>query len=116
MLWFQRVPRRHLWDEQGDVTGNHHFLGEEREDRWQHYQGIHEFSDSQFGHVFASGESRALAIANMVLRLKEIRTNVDYTIDLLHACGWTVELLCGLEQKGPLGSFCGWRGSLQSIC
>ncbi|KAI4321148.1 hypothetical protein MLD38_034566 [Melastoma candidum] len=53
--------------------------------------GIHEFSDSQFGHVFAFGESRALAIANMVLGLKEIqirgeiRTNVDYTVDLLHA-------------------------------
>ncbi|KAK4489931.1 hypothetical protein RD792_000579 [Penstemon davidsonii] len=53
--------------------------------------GIHEFSDSQFGHVFAFGESRGLAIANMVLGLKEIqirgeiRTNVDYTIDLLHA-------------------------------
>ncbi|KAJ7959050.1 Acetyl CoA carboxylase [Quillaja saponaria] len=53
--------------------------------------GIHEFSDSQFGHVFAFGEARALAIANMVLGLKEIqirgeiRTNVDYTIDLLHA-------------------------------
>lgn len=42
------------------------------------------------GHVFAFGESRALAIANMVLGLKEIqirgeiRSNVDYTIDLLH--------------------------------
>ncbi|XP_038715965.1 acetyl-CoA carboxylase 1-like [Tripterygium wilfordii] len=53
--------------------------------------GIHEFSDSQCGHVFAFGESRALAIANMVLGLKEIqirgeiRTNVDYTVDLLHA-------------------------------
>ncbi|CAN1247439.1 Acetyl-CoA carboxylase 1 [Linum perenne] len=53
--------------------------------------GIHEFSDSQFGHVFAFGDSRALAIANMVLGLKEIqirgeiRTNVDYTVDLLHA-------------------------------
>ncbi|CAH9078511.1 unnamed protein product [Cuscuta europaea] len=53
--------------------------------------GIHEFSDSQFGHVFAFGESRAVAIANMVLGLKEIQirgeihTNVDYTIDLLHA-------------------------------
>ncbi|XP_057974064.1 acetyl-CoA carboxylase 1-like [Malania oleifera] len=53
--------------------------------------GIHEFSDSQFGHVFAFGDSRAVAIANMVLGLKEIqirgeiRTNVDYTIDLLHA-------------------------------
>ncbi|KAL1223719.1 Acetyl-CoA carboxylase 1 [Cardamine amara subsp. amara] len=53
--------------------------------------GIHELSDSQFGHVFAFGESRAIAIANMVLALKEIqirgeiRTNVNYTIDLLHA-------------------------------
>nr|ASZ00205.1 acetyl-CoA carboxylase 2 [Erodium texanum] len=53
--------------------------------------GIHEFSDSQYGHVFAFGESRDVAIANMVLGLKEvqirgeIRTNVDYTIDLLHA-------------------------------
>ncbi|KAK9757286.1 hypothetical protein RND81_01G153500 [Saponaria officinalis] len=53
--------------------------------------GIHEFSDSQFGHVFAFGESRGMAIANMVLGLKEIQirgeihTNVDYTIDLLHA-------------------------------
>lgn len=42
------------------------------------------------GHVFAFGESRALAIATMVLGLKEIqirgeiRSNVDYTIDLLH--------------------------------
>jgi acetyl-CoA carboxylase/biotin carboxylase 1 len=41
------------------------------------------------GHVFAFGESRSLAIANMVLGLKEIqirgeiRTNVDYTVDLL---------------------------------
>ncbi|GJW72488.1 acetyl-CoA carboxylase 1 [Tanacetum coccineum] len=43
------------------------------------------------GHALAFGESRTLAIANMVLGLKEIqirdeiRTNVDYTIDLLHA-------------------------------
>ena len=42
------------------------------------------------GHVFAFGENRGLAIANMVLGLKElqirgeIRTNVDYTVDLLH--------------------------------
>ncbi|KAL9247543.1 hypothetical protein vseg_020966 [Gypsophila vaccaria] len=52
--------------------------------------GVHEFSDSQFGHVFAFGESRSSAIANMVLGLKElqirgeIHTNIDYTIDLLH--------------------------------
>ncbi|KAJ7569509.1 hypothetical protein O6H91_01G081500 [Diphasiastrum complanatum] len=53
--------------------------------------GIHEFSDSQFGHVFAFGETRATAIANMVLGLKELQirgeilTNIDYTVDLLHA-------------------------------
>lgn len=42
------------------------------------------------GHVFAFGESRSSAIANMILGLKEIqirgeiRCNVDYTIDLLN--------------------------------
>ena len=46
--------------------------------------------DFSAGHVFAFGESRSLAIANMVLGLKEIqirgeiRTNVDYTVDLLN--------------------------------
>ncbi|GJS44892.1 acetyl-CoA carboxylase 1-like protein [Tanacetum coccineum] len=45
----------------------------------------------ELSHALAFGESRTLAIANMVLGLKEIqirdeiRTNVDYTIDLLHA-------------------------------
>ena len=52
------------------------------------------------GHVFAFGESRALAIANMVLGLKEIqirgeiRTNVDYTIDLLHVSFLFFDDLC----------------------
>jgi biotin carboxylase len=42
------------------------------------------------GYVFAFGETRAMAIANMVLGLKElhirgeIRTNVDYTVYILH--------------------------------
>lgn len=53
--------------------------------------GIHEFADSQFGHVFAYGVSRAAAITNMSLALKEIQirgeihSNVDYTVDLLNA-------------------------------
>jgi len=48
------------------------------------------------GHVFAFGESRALAIANMVLGLKdiqirgEVHTNVDYTIDLLNVSFWVM--------------------------
>uniref|UniRef100_M8BWJ4 Acetyl-CoA carboxylase n=1 Tax=Aegilops tauschii TaxID=37682 RepID=M8BWJ4_AEGTA len=70
-------------------TGEYYFL--ELNPRLQSGGAIHEFSDSQFGHVFAFGESRSLAIANMVLGLKEIqirgeiRTNVDYTVDLLNA-------------------------------
>ncbi|ONM18462.1 acetyl-CoA carboxylase2 [Zea mays] len=53
--------------------------------------GIHEFADSQFGHVFAYGLSRSAAITNMTLALKEIQirgeihSNVDYTVDLLNA-------------------------------
>jgi acetyl-CoA carboxylase/biotin carboxylase 1 len=53
--------------------------------------GIHEFADSQFGHVFAYGVTRSAAITNMSLALKEIQirgeihTNVDYTVDLLNA-------------------------------
>jgi hypothetical protein len=50
---------------------------------------IHEFSDSQFGHVFAKGTTRAAAIRSMVVALKEvkirgeIRTLLDYVIDML---------------------------------
>ena len=64
---------------------------------------IHEFSDSQFGHLFAKGESRQAAIRAMVVALKEIkvrgeiRTIVDYVCDMiqtddfvnnLHHTGW----------------------------
>jgi biotin carboxylase len=34
--------------------------------------GIHEFADSQFGHLFASGPTREAARKNLVLALKEI--------------------------------------------
>ena len=46
--------------------------------------GIHEYSDSQFGHMFALGETREIARRNMVLAIKElsirgdIRTTVEY--------------------------------------
>eukprot|EP00887_Chlorella_sp_A99_P005434 scaffold1.g5434.t1 len=52
---------------------------------------IHEFSDSQFGHLFAKGESREAAVRAMVVALKEVkirgevRTIVDYATDLLQA-------------------------------
>ncbi|KAL3149360.1 hypothetical protein ABBQ32_002163 [Trebouxia sp. C0010 RCD-2024] len=65
--------------------------------------GIHEFSDSQFGHLFAKGQTRESAIRAMVVALKqvkirgEIRTTVDYTTDMIqhqvfmgnnHHTGW----------------------------
>jgi acetyl-CoA carboxylase/biotin carboxylase 1 len=64
---------------------------------------VHEFSDSQFGHLFARGENREAAIRSMVVALKElrvrgeIRTNADYVCDLIqspdfvgnaHHTGW----------------------------
>lgn len=53
------------------------------------YKGVHEFSDSQFGHLFAWGANRAIARNNMVCALKEltirgdIRTTVEYLITLM---------------------------------
>ena len=46
---------------------------------------IHEFADSQFGHLFASGLDREQARRNMVLALKElsIRGDISTTIDYI---------------------------------
>ncbi|KAK9805253.1 hypothetical protein WJX72_008860 [[Myrmecia] bisecta] len=57
--------------------------------------GIHEFSDSQFGHLFAKGATRDAAIRAMVVALKEvkirgeIRTIVDYAIDMIQSPDFT---------------------------
>mgnify|MGYP005845589223 CR=1 FL=1 len=51
--------------------------------------GIHEFADSQFGHLFAKGANREQARKALVLALKEIevrgaiRTTVEYLVQLL---------------------------------
>eukprot|EP01033_Poteriospumella_lacustris_P003046 gene3046-2231_t len=51
--------------------------------------GIHEYADSQFGHIFASGPTREDARKSLVLALKDldvrgdIRTTVEYLIKLL---------------------------------
>ena len=48
--------------------------------------GLHEFADSQFGHVFAWGEDREQARRHLAVALKEIsirgdfRTTVEYLI------------------------------------
>ncbi len=46
---------------------------------------IHEFADSQFGHLFANGPNREQARRNMVLALKElsIRGDISTTIDYI---------------------------------
>jgi len=51
--------------------------------------GIHEFADSQFGHLFAKGPTRESARKALVLALKEmevrgdIRNSVEYLVKLL---------------------------------
>ena len=51
--------------------------------------GIHEFADSQFGHLFAKGPTREQARKALILALKqievrgEIRTTVEYLVQLL---------------------------------
>jgi acetyl-CoA carboxylase/biotin carboxylase 1 len=46
---------------------------------------IHEYADSQFGHLFASGNDREEARRNMVLALKElsIRGDISTTVDYI---------------------------------
>ncbi|KAJ9137052.1 Acetyl-CoA carboxylase [Pleurostoma richardsiae] len=70
--------------------------------------GIHSFSDSQFGHIFAWGENRSASRKHMVIALKELsirgdfRTTVEYLIKLLETeafedntitTGWLDELI-----------------------
>lgn len=70
--------------------------------------GIHSFSDSQFGHIFAYGENRQASRKHMVIALKELsirgdfRTTVEYLIKLLETeafedntitTGWLDELI-----------------------
>lgn len=70
--------------------------------------GIHSFSDSQFGHIFAYGENRGASRKHMVVALKELsirgdfRTTVEYLIKLLETpafedntitTGWLDELI-----------------------
>ncbi|KAG8531397.1 Acetyl-CoA carboxylase [Bacidia gigantensis] len=70
--------------------------------------GIHNFSDSQFGHIFAYGENRTASRKHMVVALKELsirgdfRNIVEYLIKLLETpafadntitTGWLDELI-----------------------
>ena len=52
---------------------------------------VHEFADSQFGHIFASGRDRESARRAMVVALKEltirgdIRTTIEYIIKMIQS-------------------------------
>lgn len=72
---------------------------------------VHEYADSQFGHIFASGRSREEARSAMVMALKEasirseFRTTVEYLIQLLETsvfkqCTQTTAWLDNLIQVG----------------
>lgn len=71
--------------------------------------GLHEFADSQFGHIFAYGEDRDESRKNMIMALKELsirgdfRTTVEYLIKLL-----------GLEAFRENSITTGWLDSLIS--
>ncbi|KAL7669003.1 hypothetical protein ACOME3_009679 [Neoechinorhynchus agilis] len=61
--------------------------------------GLHEYADSQFGHIFSWGETREEARQNLVIALKELSirgdlvTTIEYLIKLLEmkdfVCGQT---------------------------
>jgi acetyl-CoA carboxylase / biotin carboxylase 1 len=76
--------------------------------------GVHEFADSQFGHLFAYGECRDDARKSLIMALKEIsirgdfRTTVEYLVKLLEAptfekneftTSWLDELIAGGSAK-----------------
>lgn len=88
--------------------------------------GLHEFADSQFGHIFSYGENRQQSRKNMVVALKELsirgdfRTTVEYLIRLLETpdfeqnnitTGWLDTLISNkLTAERPdtnLAVFCG---------
>lgn len=82
--------------------------------------GIHSFSDSQFGHIFAYGENRNASRKHMIVALKELsirgdfRTTVEYLIKLLETpafegntitTGWLDELISSkltVERPDPM--------------
>ncbi|KAJ3082689.1 acetyl-coenzyme-A carboxylase [Rhizoclosmatium hyalinum] len=88
--------------------------------------GVHEYADSQFGHVFSYGETRNDARRNLIIALKELsirgdfRTTVEFLVKLLEAemyqnntitTGWLDELIAKkIETEKPdtiLSAICG---------
>ncbi|EGT40685.1 CBN-POD-2 protein [Caenorhabditis brenneri] len=70
------------------------------QDAWAYFSvsgggKVHEFADSQFGHLFARGTSRHQAIGNILGALKEMeikasfKSQVSYLVDLIHEPDFT---------------------------
>ena len=75
--------------------------------------GIHEFSDSQFGHLFAKGETREAAIRAMVVALRDVRvrgeihTIIDYAVDMITSPEFTQ---VGGDACVLMRGHMGWKG------
>lgn len=61
--------------------------------------GIHEFADSQFGHLFASGPTREAARKNLVLALKEIEVRGRVPALIVQTRSDVLELACAVRWR-----------------
>ncbi|RKO91753.1 acetyl-CoA carboxylase [Blyttiomyces helicus] len=96
--------------------------------------GVHEFADSQFGHIFSYGETRYDARKNLVMALKELsirgdfRTTVEYLVRLLETedyvanavtTGWLDARISSKVDSGKpdwvLAVICGAVGKARSV-
>ncbi|RKO93138.1 acetyl-CoA carboxylase [Blyttiomyces helicus] len=96
--------------------------------------GVHEFADSQFGHIFSYGATRHDSRKNLVMALKELsirgdfRTTVEYLVRLLETDdyvgnGVTTEWLdaiisANVEARKPdwaLAALCGAVGKARAV-
>ncbi|KAH6919057.1 acetyl CoA carboxylase [Coprinopsis sp. MPI-PUGE-AT-0042] len=71
--------------------------------------GLHEFADSQFGHIFAYGEDRSVSRKNMIVALKEVSIRGDFR----NTVGYLLKLL-ELEAFKENTITTGWLDSLIS--
>ncbi|KAF7370658.1 hypothetical protein MSAN_00698800 [Mycena sanguinolenta] len=71
--------------------------------------GLHEFADSQFGHIFAYGEDRSESRKNMIVALKELSIRGDFR----HTVEYLIKLL-ELEAFRNNSITTGWLDSLIS--
>ena len=52
--------------------------------------GLHEFADSQFGHIFAHGEDGGESRKNMIVALKELSIRGDFRTTVEYFWSWSL--------------------------